>query len=1157
MKGKDVSCEAHALPEIRKPPKISLICLQQSNGIHYKYESSIRWGVSEKIGLLATGDNQAMKPKKLFLVLTVLFSALAGTLHAQTGPLGNALSFNGVNQYVSVPNFGNIAPTNEVTVEFWAKAGAIAQQSAFMLNPDETTNRFNCHISYNDGDTYWDFGNINTSGRVNAPNPPNTVGYWVHYALVASYSGNYMVIYTNGNLFATNAGMTPFVRGSYELRIGGNISYFFNGQLDDFRVWNVARTQAQIQSDLDTPLTGNEANLLLYYKFDSSSGTVATNSAIATGAAYNGFLVHGPTWVASGAAGTVVTTNADSGLGSLRWAVSNAVPGTTVTFAPGLSGQTILLTSGEILLTTNLTIDASALAGGIQINGNHTSRIFEIASGTTVTFNSLTLTNSYAKQGGAILQDGSGTLALIHCTLLNNMAHPGDGGAISLTDGGDYLALTNCLLSGNSATYGGAITTYASTLTMVQCTLSNNTSQDGGAVCDYDNSWYNFTQCLFVGNSATDPVAGGGAIQNWGDLTLTACVLSNNSAIGDGDGGAIYCDGPSFMTNCIISSNSAAGGGGGVICGSTICVNCTFAGNWAGVDNDDGGGGGAINPGPNSSFTQCTFFGNYCPSGGALCLFDVRSTLLTQCTIVSNSAADPSGGIYYGVTTILATNCIITGNTPGNIYLPSYYSGSFTGINSLTNGDPMLAPLGNYGGLTQTMPPLPGSPAIDAGVPTTLTTDQRGYPRVIGPAPDLGAAEFFYSGPAVVTTAADSGPGSLRYIADHSMPACYQISDNLAAGTVTFAPALTGQTILLMNGQITLGSSMTIDASALPAGIQINGNNASRIFDVMNVVPGFQEEPPSVSLNSLTLTNGNSSQGGAIYADYASVLTLQNCALTGNSAPGSQGGAIFCYDPYQVTLNQCTLAGNSAPNGGGAIFNAYDGIVSLNECTLWGNSAADGTGGAIYNGMENNFGSSLSLDQCTVSGNSAANGSGGGIFNDDADGDYTSMYNSIVSSNTPIDFAGSFSETPNLVGGNALLAPLGNYGGPTQTMPPLPGSPAVDAAATSDFTTDQRGFPRVLGPAPDLGAVEGIFNPAGPGLLTAVPQLENGAFQFGFTNYEGMTQTILTTTNLALPSGQWTILGTAVETPAGSGNFQFADLQATNNPQRFYRVRSP
>lgn len=56
---------------------------------------------------------------------------------------------------------------------------------------------------------------------------------------------------------------------------------------------------------------------------------------------------------------------------------------------------------------------------------------------------------------------------------------------------------------------------------------------------------------------------------------------------------------------------------------------------------------------------------------------------------------------------------------------------------------PLLAPLGHYGGLTATRPPLPGSPTIDAGTAVTFTTDQRGAARVTGVVIDPGAVEAF------------------------------------------------------------------------------------------------------------------------------------------------------------------------------------------------------------------------------------------------------------------------------------------------------------------------------------------------------------------------------------------------------------------------------
>jgi photosystem II stability/assembly factor-like uncharacterized protein len=70
-------------------------------------------------------------------------------------------------------------------------------------------------------------------------------------------------------------------------------------------------------------------------------------------------------------------------------------------------------------------------------------------------------------------------------------------------------------------------------------------------------------------------------------------------------------------------------------------------------------------------------------------------------------------------------------------------------------------------------------------------------------------------------------------------------------------------------------------------------------------------------------------------------------------------------------------------------------------------------------------------------------------------------------------------------------------------------------------------------------------------------KLPGGSFRFSFTNLSGLSFTVLGTTNLALPWTNWNVLGSALESPAGSGNYQFTDFQATNNATGFYRVRSP
>jgi len=80
--------------------------------------------------------------------------------------------------------------------------------------------------------------------------------------------------------------------------------------------------------------------------------------------------------------------------------------------------------------------------------------------------------------------------------------------------------------------------------------------------------------------------------------------------------------------------------------------------------------------------------------------------------------------------------------------------------------------------------------------------------------------------------------------------------------------------------------------------------------------------------------------------------------------------------------------------------------------------------------------------------------------------------------------------------------------------------------------------------------------PAPPAILLTNPaKLTNGVFQFGFTNTPGASFSVFGAANLSLPFSNWTVLGGVTET--APGQYQFSDAQATNGPQRFYRVRSP
>ena len=176
----------------------------------------------------------------------------------------------------------------------------------------------------------------------------------------------------------------------------------------------------------------------------------------------------------------LVTTNSDAGLGSLRQAALDAtVLGVTSTiiFATNLSGQTITLTNGEIVLSNNVTIDASGLGSGLTISGNNNSRILQVDSGQTVFMRGLTFTSGNGVGavdngfGGAVLN--LGMLTVDECTFNGNQANnePGFGGGGIFNYG--TLTADNSTFTGNQANNnvgGGGINNYGA-MTVNNCTL--------------------------------------------------------------------------------------------------------------------------------------------------------------------------------------------------------------------------------------------------------------------------------------------------------------------------------------------------------------------------------------------------------------------------------------------------------------------------------------------------------------------------------------------------------------------------------------------------------------------------------------------------------------------------------------------------------------
>ena len=752
----------------------------------------------------------------------------------------------------------------------------------------------------------------------------------------------------------------------------------------------------------------------------------------------------------------VTNTLDDGSSGSLRWAVGQAnlnAGADTITFNPAVfaKAQTITLTAGQLELSDPAAISITGPAAGVTVSGGGLSRVFQVDVGVTATISGLTIA------GGKTSGDGGG---------LNNF------GTVALTD----------------------------------CTVSGNTANGG------NGSYSSF---------------GGGFENSGGDATLINCTISGNTVNGWG-GGMEISGGLATLINCTISNNVAGYGGSGlyVQVGLINLTNTIVAGNRS--------------------------------SNGAVS--DIDDDWISFSGTNNLIGTDGSGGLRNG------------------------HNGNIVGVSN-----PGLAPLGNYGGPTQTMPLLPGSPAIDAGIAGAgvPTTDQRGQGRV-GQA-DIGAFEsqgftfasvasstpqtsaigMEFTNPLAVTVTAknaiepvDRGivnfavnpaaNGALAFLSAGSaiitgdQAAVTAEPDNvLGSYTVNAGTGVSSATFSLTNtGQVltSLVVNTTTNDSAFPGPGHISLREAvaianTQLLGTMNITfdPIVFAMPQTITLTAgqLELTHGDvmitgpaaglTVSGGGLsrvfQVDVGVTVTISGLTIA-DGKPNSyretsvNGGGLN--NLGTTTLVGCTVSGNTAygfnkTSSGGGLSN-IGGTLTLTDCTICGNNAyVDNTTYryAASGGGLSSIGGSLTLTGCTVSGNTATiNNSYGNFYNTFAGsgmgisvvGGTAILTDTIVASNscgpdfnrsfTSSDISGAVTGINNLIGtggsgglingtsGNIVgvanpgLAPLGSYGGSTQTIALLPGSPAIDAGTSGvDIPdTDQRGMPRVG--AVDIGAFE-------------------------------------------------------------------------------------
>lgn len=634
-----------------------------------------------------------------------------------------------------------------------------------------------------------------------------------------------------------------------------------------------------------------------------------------------------------------------------------------------------------------------------------------------------------------------------------------------------------------------------------------------------------------------DTTGNGGGLYVSGDLALIDVDVVSSDADFYGGGAYVDANGTLTIQGSTFDGNEAGAGGGAISgafkSGTALDIaSSTFSNN---VGHAAGGGAilyySSIGSTTNLSIESSTFSGNAADAAGAIQFQNAVGTTITasivNSTIAYNTATSLSGGgiVNLNGSTITLHNTILANNTAGNTTYHDIWgsvagggASSYnligqvggSGLTHNSNGnkvgttgtriDALLAPLGDYGGRTQTHALKTSSPALDAGKGSLSNLeDQRGFSREVDLSTtngsdgyrDIGAYEAGEGTTLIVRSDGDRN----NSVSDKATTDSLRLREAIAlaaalAGTETIAfdKSSWGDNEIQLSstwGQLNVSDGVTIEGPGANA-LTIAAAPSSRVFELDN----------NVTLKGMRITGGNvsgdgggiyidgdvtldgvqvdhntaSGQGGAIYTSGNMELTLKNSTLWSNDA-GGQGGGLYVGGFVDATVLNSTISDNESGSQGGGIYRASFATMRVVNATIAFNRAATG-GGGIHSAS-----SSTRLDNTIVSNNTSTSGGAeiSGTFN-------TSSKNNLIRFDSVTSNGIDNGEDGNRVGGegfdpvlDARLLALADYGGTTLTHALNTSSEAIgngdDAIAATFSLFDQRGLDREVNGV-DIGAFE-------------------------------------------------------------------------------------
>lgn len=402
-------------------------------------------------------------------------------------------------------------------------------------------------------------------------------------------------------------------------------------------------------------------------------------------------------------------------------------------------------------------------------------------------------------------------------------------------------------------------------------TISGGSATDGGAILNSGN--LDLDNVTLSGNSATDK---GGAIHNYGSLALYGSTLAGNSATNAG--GAIFNESGKtlIIDNSTISNNSASQGGAIANLGALDSYNATITGN----------------------------------TSSSSAAIDSAGTSLTlkNSIIAGNYGKDLAG------TPNSARNNLIEYQILGS--LGSDASGNISSI------APLLAPLANNGGPTDTYVPQPGSPVLNAGEMASCTiTDQRGVTRMRQGGCDIGAVEL--ASP-LLLNAAGSQLSTIAGLANSpnfvddptGTSARFNFPDGITTDGTNLFIADRGNNrirkIVIATGAVTTlagsGTAGADDGAAAAAGF------SSPYGIVAAGSTAYVADTNNNSIRQIDIATGNVSTLAGTGATSSVDGTCGNATFNGPAGLALAQGALYVSEPGSHLIRKIMLRNCGAPN---------------------------------------------------------------------------------------------------------------------------------------------------------------------------------------------------------------------------------------------------